>query len=273
MPPSAGPKVRPEISERPAPGRCHDGQMTIDGLSTGAEYYGETWADIYDEHHAFLVPTEAQLSLLAELAGGGQALELGIGTGRVALPLAARGVKVEGIDASVSMVARMRSKPGGEVLPVVLGDMADVAPAGRFRLVYVVFNTFFALLSQEDQVRCFKAVAAALEPDGAFLLECFVPDPTRYDRGQSLRTMHLGDEDVRIDASRHDSVGQLVRSNVVHITNSSVSVRPVHLRYAWPAELDLMSQLAGLRLDHRWGGWGKEPFSAVSTSHVSVYRR
>jgi len=139
--------------------------------------------------------------------------------------------------------------------------------------VYVVFNTFFALLEQGDQVRCFQAVARVLEPDGTFLLECFVPDPGRFDWGQSLRTISVSDGDVRIDASRHDPVSQRVTSNVVHNANGSVSVRPVRLRYAWPAELDLMATLAGLHLDRRWDGWGKEPFSAASANHVSLHRR
>ena len=245
--------------------------MATDERGTGAERYGETWADIYDDWHAFLAPTEAQLSLLAELAGSGRALELGIGTGRVALRLAARGVKIEGVDASTSMVACLRAKPGGETVPVAIADMADLAADGEFRLVYVVFNTFFCILTQEDQTGCFERVAAALEPGGAFLIECFVPDLSRFDRGQSLRTMRSDDGDVRIEATRHDSVDQRVHSNVIQIIDGTVSVRPLQLRYAWPAELDLMAKLAGLRLEHRWGGWAQEPFDASSVRHVSVY--
>jgi SAM-dependent methyltransferase len=247
--------------------------MGNDDLSTAAERYGELWADVYDDEHAFMVPSEAQLSVLAELTGDGRALELGVGTGRVALPLAARGVRVEGLDASPSMVGRLRSKPGGTNLPVTVGDMVEPHVEGPFRLVYVVFNTFFALLAQDDQVHCFQAVARVLEPEGTFLLECFVPDLCRFDRGQSLRTLRVSDGDVRIDASRHDPVNQRVSSNVVCIFNGSVSVRPVRLRYAWPAELDLMARLAGLHLDHRWHGWDKMPFSAASANHISLYRK
>ncbi len=166
-----------------------------------ADRYGETWADIYDHEHAFLVPSAAQLALLFGLAGGGRVLELGVGTGRVALPLAARGVDVHGLDASPSMVAQLRAKPGGGALPVTVGNMADPPVVGAFRLVYVVFNTFFGLLTQDDQVTCFQNVARLLEPDGVFLLECFVPDVGRFDRGQSLRTVRLDDGAVRLDAS------------------------------------------------------------------------
>jgi SAM-dependent methyltransferase len=247
--------------------------MATNELSAEAGRYGDLWADVYDDEHASLTPTDAQLSLLEGLAGSGRALELGIGTGRVALPLAARGVEVEGIDASASMLARLRSKPGGEEVPVSIGDMGRLAADGPFALVYVVFNTFFLLLNQEDQGRCFEGVAAVLGPGGAFLLECFVPDLGRFDRGQCLRTIRLADGSVRLEASRHDSVGQQVHTNIIHITSGSVSVHPIDIRYAWPAEIDLMAKLAGLRLEHRWGGWGKEPFGVSSASHISVYRR
>jgi SAM-dependent methyltransferase len=233
--------------------------------------YGELWADVFDDEHSFRLPPESQLSVLAELAAGGRVMELGIGTGRVALPLAAREVGVEGLDASPSMVARLRSKPGGDAIPVTLGDMAELPVDGRFRLVYVVANTFFGLLTQQDQVSCFKRVAAVLEPEGAFVLECFVPDLGRFDRGQSFRTISVNDNAVRLDASRHDPVAQQVAASIIRLGNDSVSLRPVRLRYAWPAELDLMAEIAGMRLRHRWGGWSREGFDADSTSHVSVY--
>lgn len=150
-----------------------------------ADRYGERWADVYDEEHAFMVPSESQLGLLAELASEGRVLELGIGTGRVALPLTARGVAVEGVDASRSMVARLRAKPGGEGIPVAIGDMALLEIRGPFRLVYVVFNTIFGLLTQDAQVACFRRVGEELEPGGSFVLECFVPDIGRFDRSRS----------------------------------------------------------------------------------------
>lgn len=233
--------------------------------------YGQAWAEVYDSEHSHMVPADEQLELLARLAGDGQALELGVGTGRVALPLAARGVDVHGLDASPLMVAKLRAKPGGDALSVTIGDMADHAVPGPFRLVYVVFNTFFGLLTQEQQVRCFQRTAALLEPGGAFLLECFVPDVGRFDRGQSLRTVRVTDEEVRLDAGRHDPVAQQVFSNIVRMRNDTVAVHPVRQRYAWPPEIDLMAQIAGLRLRRRTGGWGEEPFTAASQTHVSIY--
>ncbi len=191
----------------------------------------------------------------------------------MALPLAARDIDVEGLEASPVMVARLRAKPRGAELAVTIGDMAAPPVVGPFHLVYVVFNTFFALLTQEQQVVCFHKVADLLEPDGVFLLECFVPDPGRFDRGQSLRTVRLGTDEVRLDASRHDAVGQQVTSSVIRLAESAVSVLLIRLRYAWPAELDLMAQLAGLELRERMGGWGGEPFTAASSAHVSVYGR
>ena len=239
-----------------------------------ADRYGAAWAEVYDEEYAAMVPPDSQLGRLAELAGDGTALELGIGTGRVALPLLARGVDVQGLDASPAMIARLRTKPGGEELKVTMGDMADPGTvAGSFRLVYVVFNTFFGLRNQQEQVACFRGVAGLLEPGGVFLLECFVPELGRFDRGQSLRTVRLTDGDVRLDASRHDPVNQQVVSNVIRLANGAVSVRPVRLRYAWPGEIDLMAALSGLDLRERWGGWGGEAFTAASGFHVSVYER
>ncbi|HYZ99189.1 MAG TPA: class I SAM-dependent methyltransferase [Acidimicrobiales bacterium] len=239
---------------------------------TAAEGYGERWADAYDDLYALAVPEE-QLDLLTSLAGAGRALELGVGTGRVALPLAARGVRVEGVDASPAMVARLQAKPAGDQVPVTIGDMADLPVEGRFRVAYVVFNTFFNLPTQADQVRCFRRVADVLEPGGAFVLECFVPDPGRFDRGQSLQTRRLSVDEVMLEASLHDPVAQRVRTQHVTIGNQNVSVRPVRIRYAWPSELDLMAELAGLRLRSRWDSWAGDPFTASSGSHVTVYER
>lgn len=245
--------------------------MAGDETPQSPDRYGELWADAYDDEYSFMVPPAGQLSVLTGLARGGRVLELGIGTGRVALPLAARGVSVEGLDASPSMVARLRSKPGGHAIPVTMGDMAELPVDGRFHLVYVVFNTFFNLLTQRDQVSCFKRVASVLELGGAFVLECFVPDPGRYDRGQSLRTISVNDHAARLDASRHDPIAQQIAGSIIRLGTDSVSLRPVRLRYVWPAELDLMAEIAGMRLRYRWGGWNREEFAAASTTHVSVY--
>jgi SAM-dependent methyltransferase len=235
------------------------------------ETYGDRIADVYDAMMAGLPEPADCVDRLAELAGAGRALELGIGTGRVALPLAARGVQVHGLDASAAMVERLRAKPGGDAIPVTFGDFAGVPVEGRYRLVYVVFNTFFALLTQDDQLRCFAAVADRLAPGGAFLLSGFVPDPTLYSGGQSVRTTEVGLDRARLDLARHDPVAQRVDFQHVVLTEAGVRLYPGTLRYAWPSELDLMARLAGLRLRERWGGWRREPFGADSGLHVSVY--
>ncbi|MGH3104541.1 MAG: class I SAM-dependent DNA methyltransferase [Gaiellaceae bacterium] len=235
--------------------------------------YGDRIADVYDEWYGELDPGTA-VTTLAELAGGGPALELAIGTGRIALPLAATGLEVHGIDVSGQMVARLREKPGGGEVPVTIGDFADVGVAGAYRLVYVAFNTFFALLTQDDQVRCFENVAAHLTPDGVFVIEAFVPDVTRFDRGQRLSVEKIETESVTIHAARHDALTQQVSSHHL-VLSEGVEPRfqPVRIRYAWPSELDLMARLAGLRLRDRWAGWEREEFTADSVQHVSVYAR
>jgi SAM-dependent methyltransferase len=236
-----------------------------------ASTYGERIAAVYDEQHGFL--GEDGVDLLAELARGGRALELGVGTGRVALPLAARGVEVHGIDASPAMVERLRSKPGGEQVGVTLGDFADVNAEGEFSLVYVVFNTFFALLSQGEQVRCFRNVAARLADGGLFLVEAFVPDLSLYHHGHMLRAGSIKADSLTLNVATLDPVAQTATSQQVVITERGVRLYPIKLRYAWPSELDLMALLAGLRLRERWGGWRREPFTARSEKHVSVYER
>jgi SAM-dependent methyltransferase len=235
------------------------------------ETYGERIASIYDERYREV--EGGLIDRLAELAGSGRALELGIGTGRVALPLAERGVEVHGIDASEAMVARLRAKPGGESIPVTLGDLAEVPVAGDYSLIYVVFNTFFALLTQEKQVHCFQSVAKHLTPEGFFLLEVFVPDLGRFDRGQTVRAVRIGLEEVDLDISRLDAVLQQITTQHVLLSERGVRLYPVKLRYAWPAELDLMGRLAGLRLMERWGDWVGNPFTGSSRRHISVYQK
>jgi SAM-dependent methyltransferase len=241
----------------------------------GPATYGDRIAGIYDKYvaPAVSVATDAAVDFLAKLAGSGKALELGIGTGRVALPLAERGVAVEGIDASQAMLDRLRAKPGGARIPVAIGDFASVAVEGQFDLIYVVFNTFFALLEQEQQVECFRNVAARLTDRGVFVIEAFVPDPTLYDRGQRMSATRVEVDRVQLDASRLDPVTQRVTSQHILISAEGIVLLPVQLRYAWPAELDLMARLAQLHLRQRFGGWQGEPFTASSPSHVSVYER
>lgn len=217
---------------------------------------------------------EAAVSFLHRLAGVGPALELGIGTGRIALPLGARGVHVDGIDLSVPMVARLRDKPGGGRLEVTIGDFADVDVPGRYRLVYVVFNSFFNLLTQEEQVRCFENVASHLTDDGVFVVEAFVPAfLVRLEDDQYVHAEGIKVDQVRLDLLRHDAATQMVEENHVSLSAAGVRFNPVVQRYAWPAELDLMARIAGLRLRERWGGWSGEPFVSASDLHVSVYAR
>jgi SAM-dependent methyltransferase len=237
-----------------------------------ASTYGERIAEVYDRWYAGQ-DTEGAVEFLFGLAGGGDALELGVGTGRVAVPLSARGVTVQGIDASPAMIRKIRTKPGGEKIPVTLGDFAEVPVQGLFNLIYVVFNTFFALLTQEAQVKCFQACAQHLRDDGVFVLENFVPDLTRFDRGQRTETISVSADEVRIDAAIHDPVNQRCCVQHVLIEEKGVRLYPVQLRYVWPSELDLMARLAGLQLRNRYGGWKKEPFSSASARHVSVYGR
>jgi SAM-dependent methyltransferase len=238
----------------------------------GPATYGDRISEVYDSFYA-LGDTAATVEFLASLAGSGPVLELGIGTGRIALPLTERGIEVHGIDASEAMVAKLRAKPGGADVPVTMGDFADVGVGGLYSLVFVVFNTFFALLTQEDQVRCMRNVAAHLADDGVFVLSGFVPDLSRFDRGQRVHAVRLDLDAVVLDVSIHNSADQRVDAQHVVIRDGNVHTYPAQLRYAWPSELDLMARLAGLALRERFGGWEREPFDSSSVQHVSVYRR
>jgi SAM-dependent methyltransferase len=240
----------------------------VDGYRS--ETYGDAFADVYDEWLTLSAGPAA--TLLAELAGAdGAALELGVGTGRVALPLAGLGVAVHGIDASPRMLQRLRDKPGGADLPVTLGDFAEIPVPGPFDVVYVVANTLFCLPDQETQVQCVRGAASRLRPGGRFVVEAFVPDLTRFDRHQRVEARGLDLAHVRLDVARHDPVRQTVVSQQVVIGDAGVRLYPTVVRYVWPAELDLMCRLAGLRLEGRYGGWAREPFTAASQVHVSVY--
>lgn len=238
-----------------------------------ASTYGDRIADVYDEWPGVPTNTDRAVAFLAELAGRGPILELGIGTGRVALPLVERGFTVSGIDSSAAMVAKLRAKPGGERIRVAMGNFADMPIEGRFALIFVAFNTFFGLRSQDDQLRCFSGVAERLADDGVFVIEAFVPDLGRFDHGQRVGAAHVGTDAVYLEASLHDPVAQRVHSQQVVITEQGIRLYPVEVRYAWPSELDLMARLAGLRLRERFGDWSREPFTAASGRHVSVYQR
>jgi SAM-dependent methyltransferase len=216
----------------------------------------------------------AAVEFLASLAGPGPALELAIGAGRIALPLAARGLRVDGIDISPAMVDQLRAKPGGDKLSVVIGSFADVPVPGSYRLVYVVWNTLFNLLTQDEQVKCFMNVARHLTEDGAFVVEALVPAFLyRLSNDQYVQAEGIEVDEVRLDVLRHDAARQMIEESHVSLSPSGTRLNPVVQRYAWPAELDLMARLAGLRLKGRWGGWDRQPFTSTSSLHVSVYGR
>lgn len=233
--------------------------------------YGNMIAEIYDELYPPDARTNAAVAFLAEHARQGSALELGIGTGRIALPLAEAGVLVQGVDASEAMVAKLRAKAGGARIPVTFGSIANIPGDGRFSVIFTIFNTFFGLTSQEEQVSCFQSIAAHLAPGGVFVMEAFVPDISRFNKNQATWVSNVDLQHVWLDAAMHDPISQRVRLQHVVFSESGIRLYPVVFRYAWPSELDLMAKLAGLRLRERWGGWNREPYTAQS--HISVYER
>jgi hypothetical protein len=216
----------------------------------------------------------AAVAFLEQLAGRGPVLELAIGTGRIALPLAARGIRVDGVDISPAMITELRAKPGGDAIAVTLGNFADVPVPGTYRMIFVVWNTLFNLLTQEDQVRCFANVADHLTDDGAFVVEAFVPAFLyRLHDDQYVEVEAIRVDEVQLDVLRHDRATQRIEESHVSLSSAGVRLNPVVQRYAWPSELDLMARIAGLRLKSRWGGWNREPFNSISSTHVSVYGR
>ncbi|WP_238598707.1 class I SAM-dependent DNA methyltransferase [Saccharothrix sp. ALI-22-I] len=228
------------------------------------------WAEDYDTGTE-LDPTPA-VDFLASVAGGGRTLELAIGTGRVGLPLAARGVPVEGVEGSELMAAKLAAKPGGADVPVTIGDMADVPASGRFTLVYLVFNTIFNLVDVRRQADCFTNVAQVLEPDGAFVIETYVPDPSRFPNGKRVQALWADAESAAIEVYDVDLAAQRFVSQKVIFTADGIRLKPHAQRYTFPSELDLMAERAGLRLAERYESWDRRPFTGSSPSHVSVYR-
>ena len=238
----------------------------------GPDTYGERMAPIYDDLYEDAFDVEGAVRFLAPLASR-RALEFGIGTGRIALPLAAQGVGVVGVDTSPKMVERLRAKPGGAVIEVVMGDFSEAEVDGSFSVVYLLFNTIFALLDQESQVRCFANAARHLTDDGVFVIEAFVPDSARFDRGQRVSANGVGSDLIDLEVSRHDPVRQRVESQHAIVRSTGIELYPVVIRYAYPAELDLMARLTGLRLRERWATWDRGEFGSDSGSHISVYER
>lgn len=235
--------------------------------------FGKLYAERYDDFYEDMMVDETHDSVvtLADLAAGGRVLELAIGTGRVALPLAARGLSVHGIEASEEMVAQLRAKPGGEAIPVEIGDMAETRAEGEFDLIYLVFNTIFNLTTQAAQVRCFQNAAWHLSPDGVFVIETVVPDLSDYVDGQRMKGSWARLDSARFEIAIHDRVNQNVAFQRIVISEDGTQMSPHFMRYAWPSELDLMAQLAGLELRERWAWWDRSPFTGDSKSHISIY--
>jgi SAM-dependent methyltransferase len=236
-------------------------------------YFDERVAATYDDDASISAPEaiDPVVDFLVELAGGGRALELGIGTGRIALPLAQRGIPVHGIELSQAMVAQLRAKPGAEAVGVTIGDFATTTVEGTFTLAYLVFNTIGNLTTQAAQVACFRNVAAHLEPGGRFVIEVGVPDLQRLPPGETHRVFHASETGFGID--EYDVATQGLISHHVRIQDGRLERSSVPFRYVWPAELDLMAQLAGMELSERWGGWQREPFTSDSRMHVSVWHK
>jgi SAM-dependent methyltransferase len=231
-----------------------------------ARTYDEKWPELFDP--AVIDPA---VSFLADLAGSGAALEFGIGTGRIALPLSRRGIRVHGIDLSRAMLAQLRAKPGAGDIGVIVGDFATATVDGAFALVYLVRNTITNLTTQDEQVECFRNAAAHLAPGGCFVIENYVPELRRLPPGETVHAFtvtptHLGFEE-------YDVAAQIARSHHYWVTDGRLETRSTPHRYVWPSELDLMARIAGLTLRERWADWGRDPFTSDSRSHISVWQR
>ena len=238
------------------------------------DHFGERVAERYDESAADMFESavvDPVVDLLADLAGHGAALELGIGTGRIALPLARRGIRVHGIDLSEAMVARLRAKPGAQQIGVTIGDFATTTVEGRFSVAYLVFNTIMNLTTQDGQVACFQNVAAHLEPGGCFVIEVMVPALQRLPPGETVRAFNLSA--TRLGFDEYDVASQGLISHHYTVVDGDLEVYSPPFRYVWPSELDLMARLAGMTLRERWSGWRREPFTSDSTKHVSVWEK
>ncbi|TDT97588.1 methyltransferase family protein [Streptomyces sp. 846.5] len=238
------------------------------------DYFGEPIANRYDEAHAETFRSDVVapvVDVLVGLAGGGRALELGIGTGRIALPMARRGVPVHGIELSPAMVGRLRAKPGGDTIGVTIGDFATARVDGSFSLAFLLYNTIMNLTTQEAQVACFRNVTDHLEPGGCFVIEVMVPELRKIPAGQNNVMFQSGPTDWAW--SEYHVATQAMTCHYVRTADDTGSYRTIPFRYVWPAELDLMAQLAGLRLRDRWDGWTGQPFTEASAQHISVWEK
>lgn len=237
-------------------------------------YFDERVAARYDESASEMFEADVvypAVDFLADVCGDGRALELGIGTGRIALPLAKLGVRVHGIDLSKAMIARLRAKPGGSDIGVTTGDIATTTVNGSFSLVFLVFNTIMNLTTQEAQIACFRNVAAHLDPGGCFVIEVGVPALQSLPRGETIRAFHVSETKWGFD--EYDVALQGLTSHHFEVVDGKLERLSVPFRYVWPSELDLMAKLAGMRLRERWAGWKREPFTSESLKHVSVWEK
>ena len=241
---------------------------------TGDGFFGERIAATYDEDSAEMFAPEVldpAVDFLAGLAGDGRALEFGIGTGRVALPLARRGIPVHGVDMSRAMVERLRTKPDSGKIGVTIGDFATTTVEGEFSLAYLVFNTINNLTTQEEQVACFRNAAAHLESGGRFVIEVGIPILRLLPPGENLHAYHASRD--RWDIDEYDMASQEFFSHHYSVRDGQLFRNSIPFRYVWPAELDLMARLAGMHLAERWEDWNRTPFTGESTSHISVWRK
>ena len=247
----------------------------MDGVTAAdhdAASYGALLADEYDAIYGGVFDTDGAVARLARLADGGRVLEFGVGTGRIALPLAERGLDVWGIDGSAEMLQLLKERPGGDRVGTVCGDFATATADGEFGLVVLLVNTIYAMHTQEDQITCFANAARHLAPGGRFVVEAWVPDPPRGG-GLGLKARRLGRGYAGLVMEDHDAARQRLSTTQIVIDESGRTRSfPLVHRYAWPSELDLMARLNNMTLEHRWGDWHGGPFDAASTDHVSVWR-
>lgn len=237
-------------------------------------YFGEGIAEHYDDDVSDAFDTavvETAVDVLVNLSDGGRALEFGVGTGRIALPLAARGVPVHGVDLSPAMIRRLKEKPGADRVSTTIGDFATALAPGEFSLVYLVFNTIMNITSQAGQVACFRNAARHLVPGGRFAVEVMVPELRRLPPGERVRPFKLADDSIGFD--EYDTATQTLVSHHIRFDGGKARRRSIPFRYVWPSELDLMAEIAGMELEYRWGDFRREPFTGESRSHVSVWRR